>query len=128
VDNQVDPASGTIRTRAVFSNRSRSLTPGLFARVKLVGTEKLNAVLVRDAAIGTDQDRKFVLVVGPGDTLAYRPIVPGRLADGLRIVTSGLKPGERIVVNGLMRVRPGMKVAPTPAAMVPDSVTPVAER
>jgi RND family efflux transporter MFP subunit len=128
VDNQVDPGTGTIRTRAVFSNRSRALTPGLFARVKLVGTEKTNAALVRDAAIGTDQDRKFVLVVGPGDTLAYRPIVPGRLADGLRIVTSGLKPGERVVVNGLMRVRPGMKVAPTLTPMVPDSVTPVAER
>jgi multidrug efflux system membrane fusion protein len=128
VDNQVDPTSGTIRTRAVFSNRSRALTPGLFARVKLVGTEKMNATLVRDAAIGTDQDRRFVLVVGPGDTLAYRPIVPGRLTDGLRIVTSGLKPGERIVVNGLMRVRPGMKVTPTLAAMVPDSVTPGAER
>jgi len=128
VDNQVDPKSGTIRTRAVFSNRSRALTPGLFARVKLVGTEKMNATLVRDAAIGTDQDRKFVLVVGPGDTLAYRPIVPGRLTDGLRIVTSGLKPGERIVVNGLMRVRPGMKVTPTLAAMVPDSVTSAAER
>jgi membrane fusion protein, multidrug efflux system len=128
VDNQVDPQSGTIRTRAVFSNRSRALTPGLFARVKLVGTEKKNALLVRDAAIGTDQDRKFVLVVGPGDTLAYRPIVPGRLTDGLRIVASGLKPGERIVVNGLMRVRPGMKVAPTLAAMVPDSATSVAER
>jgi RND family efflux transporter MFP subunit len=128
VDNQVDPGSGTIRTRAVFSNRSRALTPGLFARVKLVGTEKMKAMLVRDAAIGTDQDRKFVLVVGAGDTLAYRPIVPGRLTDGLRIVTSGLKPGERIVVNGLMRVRPGMKVAPTLAAMVPDSVTPGPER
>jgi multidrug efflux system membrane fusion protein len=128
VDNQVDPNSGTIRTRAVFSNRSRALTPGLFARVKLVGSEKTNAMLVRDAAIGTDQDRKFVLVVGPGDTLAYRPIVPGRLTEGLRIVTSGLKPGERIVVNGLMRVRPGMKVAPTDSAMVPDSVPPIPER
>ena len=128
VDNQVDPASGTIRTRAVFSNRARALTPGLFARVKLVGTEKTNATLVRDAAIGTDQDRKFVLVVGPGDTLAYRPIVPGRLTDGLRIVTSGLEPGERVVVNGLMRVRPGMKVAPTLTPMVPDSTTPAAER
>jgi RND family efflux transporter MFP subunit len=128
VDNQVDPNTGTIRTRAVFSNRSRSLTPGLFARVKLVGGQKTNALLVRDAAIGTDQDRKFVLVVGPGDTLAYRPIVPGRLTDGLRIVTSGLKAGERVVVNGLMRVRPGMKVAPTLTAMVPDSTTSVAER
>ncbi len=66
MDNQVDPETGTIRTRAVFSNRARALTPGLFARVKLVGTEKTNATLVRDAAIGTDQDRKFVLVVGPG--------------------------------------------------------------
>jgi multidrug efflux system membrane fusion protein len=128
VDNQVDPRTGTIRIRAVFSNRSRALTPGLFARVKLIGSQKTNAMLVRDAAIGTDQDRKFVLVVGPGDTLAYRPIVPGRLTDGLRIVTSGVKPGERIVVNGLMRVRPGMKVAPTDSAMVPDSVPPIAER
>jgi membrane fusion protein, multidrug efflux system len=128
VDNQIDPGTGTIRTRAVFSNRSRALTPGLFARVKLVGNQKTKAVLVRDAAIGTDQDRQFVLVVGPGDTLAYRPIVPGRLTDGLRIVTSGLKPGENVVVNGLMRVRPGMKVAPTVTAMVPDSITPVAER
>ena len=128
VDNQVDPRTGTIRTRAVFSNRSRALTPGLFARVKLVGTAKTKVLLVRDAAIGTDQDRKFVLVVGPGDTLAYRPVVPGRLTDGLRIVTSGLSSGDRVVVNGLMRVRPGMKVAPTLTEMVADSVTPVAER
>jgi RND family efflux transporter MFP subunit len=123
VDNQVDPGTGTIRTRAVFSNRSRSLTPGLFARVKLVGTEKSKVLLVRDAAIGTDQDHKFVLVLGPGDTLAYRPVVPGRLTEGLRIVTSGLAAGDRVVINGLMRVRPGMKVAPTLSAMAPDSVT-----
>lgn len=133
VDNQVDPNTGTIRTRAVFSNRSRALTPGLFARVKLVGTQKTKALLVRDAAIGTDQDRKFVLVVGPGDTLAYRPVVPGRLSDGLRIVTAGLEARDRVVVNGLMRVRPGMKVAPTLSAMVSDSsasdsLTPAAER
>jgi RND family efflux transporter MFP subunit len=128
VDNQIDPNTGTIRTRAVFSNRSRALTPGLFARVKLVGSQKTNALLVRDGAIGTDQDRKFVLVLGPGDTLTYRPIVPGRLSDGLRIVTSGLKPGDKVVVNGLMRVRPGMKVAPTVTAMVPDSTTMVGER
>ena len=128
VDNQVDPQTGTIRIRAVFSNRSRALTPGLFARVKLVGNQKTDVLLVRDAAIGTDQDRKFVLLLGPGDTLAYRPIVPGRLTDGLRIVTSGLEAGDSVVVNGLMRVRPGMKVAPTATAMVPDSVTPVPER
>ena len=124
VDNQVDPNTGTIRTRAVFSNKSRALTPGLFARVKLVGSEKSNALLVRDAAIGTDQDRKFVLVLAKGDTLAYRPIVPGRLTDdGLRIVTSGLTPEDRVVVNGLMRVRPGVKVAPTVGTMKPDSTS-----
>jgi RND family efflux transporter MFP subunit len=117
VDNQIDPNTGTIRTRAVFSNASRALTPGLFARVKLVGDHKRKALLVRDAAIGTDQDRKFVLVVGQGDTLAYRPVVPGRLVDGLRIIDSGLQPGEHVVVNGLMRVRPGMKVAPQLAEM-----------
>ncbi len=117
VDNQIDPKTGTIRTRAVFSNSSRALTPGLFARVKLVGDHKRKALLVRDAAIGTDQDRKFVLVVGQGDTLAYRPVVPGRLVDGLRIIDSGLQPGEHVVVNGLMRVRPGMKVAPQLAEM-----------
>jgi multidrug efflux system membrane fusion protein len=128
VDNQVDPNTGTIRTRAVFSNTSRGLTPGLFARVKLVGRQKAQALLVRDAAIGTDQDRKFVLVLGKGDTLAYRPIVPGRLSDdGLRIVTSGLTPEDRIVVNGLMRVRPGVKVAATVGKMEPDSTPPAGE-
>ena len=127
VDNQVDPNTGTIRTRAVFSNKARALTPGLFARVKLVGTHKRKALLVRDAAIGTDQDRKFVLVVGAGDTLAYRPVVPGKLVDGLRIVDSGVQPGQRVVVNGLMRVRPGMKVAPTLTDMTAaDSAAPAA--
>ncbi|HET6795858.1 MAG TPA: efflux RND transporter periplasmic adaptor subunit [Gemmatimonadales bacterium] len=122
VDNQVDPNTGTIRTRAVFSNRSRALTPGLFARVKLVGGQKSKALLVRDAAIGTDQDRKFVLVLGKGDTLAYRPIVPGRLTDdGLRVVTSGLTPDDRVVVNGLMRVRPGVKVTASVTTMESDS-------
>jgi membrane fusion protein, multidrug efflux system len=129
VDNQVDPNTGTIRTRAVFSNRARALTPGLFARVKLVGSQKTQALLVRDAAIGTDQDRKFVLVLGKGDTLAYRPIVPGRLNDdGLRVVTSGLTPGDRVVVNGLMRVRPGVKVAPTVTTMESDSTPPAGGR
>ncbi|MFL5492171.1 MAG: efflux RND transporter periplasmic adaptor subunit [Gemmatimonadales bacterium] len=127
VDNQIDPNTGTIRTRAVFSNKSRALTPGLFARVKLVGEHKRKALLVRDAAIGTDQDHKFVLVVGQGDTLAYRPVVPGRLVDGLRIIDSGLQPGEHVVVNGLMRVRPGMKVAPTLSEMTAaDSAAPAA--
>ena len=110
VDNQIDPNTGTIRTRAVFSNKSRALTPGLFARVKLVGDHKRKALLVRDAAIGTDQDRKFVLVLKPDSSVDYRPVTLGRLVDGLRVVNTGLTPGEDVVINGLMRVRPGMKV------------------
>jgi RND family efflux transporter MFP subunit len=124
VDNRIDPASGTIRTRAIFSNRDRRFTPGLFARVKLVGSERAPALLVRDAAVGTDQDRKFVLVLGKGDSLEYRPIEIGRLSDdGLRIVRKGVQAGDKVVVNGLMRVRPGVKVTPTLVAMVPDSTT-----
>jgi RND family efflux transporter MFP subunit len=121
VDNRIDPASGTIRTRAIFSNRDRRFTPGLFARVKLVGSQKAPALLVRDAAIGTDQDRKFVLVLGKGDSLEYRPVEIGRLSDGLRIVRAGVAAGDKVVVTGLMRVRPGVKVTPTVVAMVPDS-------
>src|SRR5215212_5249304 len=121
IDNRIDPASGTIRTRAIFSNKDRRFTPGLFARVKLVGSKSTPTLLVRDAAIGTDQDRKFVLLLGKGDSLVYRPVEIGRLSDGLRIVRSGVQAGDKVVVNGLMRVRPGVKVKPTVVAMVPDS-------
>ena len=122
VDNRVDPATGTIRARAVFSNATRQFTPGLFARAKLVGSQQTRVCLVRDAAVGTNQDRKFVLVLKPDSTVDYRPIQLGRVVDGLRVVTDGLKPGERIVINGLQRVRPGMRVTATEASMVPDSV------
>src|SRR5689334_1583825 len=129
VDNRIDPATGTIRTRAIFSNKDRRFTPGLFARVKLVGGQRRPALLVRDAAVGTDQDRKFVLVLAKGDSLAYRPVELGRLSDdGLRIVRSGLEPGEQVVVNGLMRVRPGIKVTPKVVAMKDSSDSTVAER
>jgi RND family efflux transporter MFP subunit len=129
VDNRIDPTTGTIRTRAIFSNRDRRFTPGLFARVKLVGGQRKPALLVRDAAVGTDQDRKFVLVLAKGDSLAYRPVELGRLSDdGLRIVRSGVEPGEKVVVNGLMRVRPGIKVTPTVVAMKDSSDSTVAER
>ena len=110
IDNRVDRSAGTIRVRAVLPNKSLLFTPGLFARVRLVGGEQRAATLIQDRAIGTDQDRKFVLVLGDSSTLAYRPITVGPLVDGLRVVQSGLKPGDRVVVNGMMRVRPGMKV------------------
>ncbi|MGH7497225.1 MAG: efflux RND transporter periplasmic adaptor subunit [Gemmatimonadales bacterium] len=122
VDNRLNAATGTIRARAVFSNKDRVFTPGLFARIKLVGSGKYRATLVVDRAVGTDQDKKFVLVFKPDSTVEYRSIEPGRLVDGLRVVTSGLKGGEKVVINGLQRVRPGMKVTPTVAPMAPDSV------
>jgi RND family efflux transporter MFP subunit len=128
LDNQLDPATGTIRARAVFSNKDRLFTPGLFARIKLEGSGKYRAALVPDRAIGTDQDKKFVLVLKPDSTVDYRAVQPGPLVDGLRVVTSGLKGGERIVVNGLQRVRPGMKVAPVAGDMTTDSTVANTER
>jgi RND family efflux transporter MFP subunit len=110
VDNRLDPGAGTIRVRAVIPNPTQLFVPGLFARVRLVGTEQHAVTLIQDQAIGTDQDRKFVLVLKPDSSVEYRPVTLGRLVDGLRAVSSGLAPGEDVVVNGLLRVRPGMKV------------------
>ncbi len=121
VDNQLNPQTGTIRARAVFSNKERLFTPGLFARLRLIGSGKYRATLVLDRAIGTDQDKKFVLVLKPDSTVDYRAVQLGRVVEGLRVVSSGLKEGERIVINGLQRARPGMKVTPTLAEMAPDS-------
>lgn len=123
VDNRLDASAGTIRLRAVVPNGARLFAPGLFARVRLGGRATYPATLVQDHAIGTDQDRKFVLVLKPDSTVEYRPVTLGRLVDGLRVVTSGLEPGEDVVVNGLMRVRPGMKVLATHTTMSPDSAT-----
>ena len=126
VDNQVDRTAGTIRVRAIVPNASRLFAPGLFARVRLAGGRSRQATLVQDQAIGTDQDRKFVLVLKPDSTVEYRPITIGRIADGLRIVESGLRAGESVVVNGQLRVRPGMKVAATRASMLITASAPVA--
>ena len=117
VDNQVDPRTGTIRARASFDNKDGYLTPGLFARVKLLGHNSYHAVLVDDRAIGTDQSQKFVYVIDAENKVTYRPVKVGRLTDGLRIVQQGLQPGENVVVNGLQRVRPGVVVAPERVAM-----------
>ena len=117
VDNQVDPRTGTIRARASFENKDGYLTPGLFARVKLLGHNSYRAVLVDDRAIGTDQSQKFVYVIDAQNKVTYRAVTVGRLDDGLRIVQKGLQPGETVVVNGLQRVRPGVVVAPERVAM-----------
>lgn len=118
VDNRVDRTAGTMRIRAVVRNAQHQFAPGLFARVRLAGGAQRQATMIQDQAIGTDQDRKFVLVLKPDSTLEYRAIEVGRVVDGLRVVQNGLKPGENIVINGLLRVRPGMKVAPKQATML----------
>ena len=125
VDNRLDPRTGTIRARAVFANKERVFTPGLFARVRLVGSGRYRAVLVNDRAIGTDQDRKFVLVVGADAKTQYRAVKLGPIVDGLRVVREGLKAGELIVVNGLQRVRPGMEVKPNKVPMEPPRDAPL---
>ena len=118
VDNRVDPKTGTVRMRAVLDNRDGRFTPGLFARVRLGdAAAPRKAVLVADRAIGTDQTKRFVLVVNGENTAQYREVRIGRLVDGLRVIDSGLKPGERIVVNGLQRVRPGTPVTPQNVSM-----------
>ncbi|MDF3840887.1 efflux RND transporter periplasmic adaptor subunit [Pseudomonas citronellolis] len=110
LDNQVNPKTGTIRGRAVFDNKDGLYTPGLYARIKLVGSGTYDAALIKDEAVGTDLGKKFVLVVGADRKVAYRAIELGPKLEGLRIVRSGLAKGDRIVVNGLQRVRPGAEV------------------
>jgi RND family efflux transporter MFP subunit len=117
VDNALDPMTGTIRSRALLENHDRQFTPGLFARVRLLGNAQHDAVLVTDSAIGTDQTVRYVLVVGKDSRVEYRPVQLGPVVDGLRVVQSGLAPGEVIVVDGLQRVRPGAQVAPQLVAM-----------
>ena len=113
IDNQVDRKTGTIRARAVLANPDGLFTPGLFARIRLIGRETRDAVLIDDRAVGTDLGKHFVLVLRTDSTVDYRGVELGRDVDGLRIVDHGLDPGEIIVVNGLQRVRPGVLVAAT---------------
>jgi multidrug efflux system membrane fusion protein len=117
VDNVVDARSGTVRVRAVFANSDGRLLPGQFARLRLGQARTESVMAIDEGSIGTDQDRRFVMVVGDDDKAVYREVRLGGMADGLRIVTSGLKPGERVVVSGLQRIRPGSLVAPKTVAM-----------
>lgn len=117
VDNALDPATGTIRSRAKLDNHDRIFTPGLFARIKLLGRDKHNALLINDSAIGTDQNMKYVFVVGADNKIEYRPVKLGPIVDGLRVIREGLSQGETIVVNGLQRVRPGAPITPQKVAM-----------
>jgi RND family efflux transporter MFP subunit len=111
VDNRLNPATASIRARAVFDNREGRFTPGLFARVKVVGNERHPATLVADRAIGTDQTRKVVLLVGKDNIVQPREVQPGVLIDGMRVV-KGVQPGELVIVDGLQRAQPGAPVTP----------------
>ncbi len=124
IDNQVNTRSGTVRVRAQFDNRDGVLIPGQFVKVRMGRPKAESALLVNERAVATDQDKRFVIVVGPDDKAIWREVKLGGTVDGQRIVTSGLEAGERIVVNGLQRVRPGALLAPQseqPAASQPKS-------
>src|SRR5438105_14661388 len=132
IDNQVDARSGTVRVRAIFDNADGRLIPGQFARILMGQPKTESALLISERAVGTDQNKKFVMVVNQANKAEYREVALGASLDGMRVVTGGLQAGERIVVKGLQRVRPGAVVAPQVVAM--DSVsalqgaTDVAER
>lgn len=111
IDNRLDPASGTLRVRAVFDNSDGKLLPGLAARVQISGAAGAPAAVLPDRAIGTDQTRKVVLVVGANNVVEQRSVVPGALLDGMRVV-SGVKAGEKVIVDGLQRAFPGAPVTP----------------
>jgi membrane fusion protein, multidrug efflux system len=116
LDNRVDPATGTMRARGVFSNADHTLSPGFFARTRVPGSGKYQALLIPDRALGSDQAQKFVYVVNAEKKVEFRPAKIGPIIDGLRVVKEGLKPGEQIIVEGLMRVRPGVVVDAQPLA------------
>ncbi len=112
VDNQVNPATGTIRARGVFANPDKLMAPGFFARVRIPGAGEYEAVLIRDSAISSDQGRTFVLTVDTANKSIYRPIKTGPLMDGLRVVREGLRSNDQVIVSGLMTARPGLVVQP----------------
>ena len=117
VDNQLNPQTGTIRARAVLQNKNGQFTPGLFARVQLLVSGEYSAILIEDRAVNTDQNQKYVLLLGANNQIEYRKVKLGRVIDGLRIVREGLKPGDVIVVNGAQRVHPGVTVTPQRVTM-----------
>jgi RND family efflux transporter MFP subunit len=119
VDNRLDAATGTMRGRAVFDNKDFLLTPGLFGRIRIPGSGLYRGVLVPDEALGTDQDRRIVYVLGPENKVAMKPVRPGPRIDGYRVIREGLTGDETVVVNGLARVRPGLQVDPKLTTLPP---------
>ena len=116
VDNAIDRSSGTIRGRAEFANPDGKLTPGMFGRIRIAASAPAEALLVPDTAIGTEQVRKFVYSVSDSNVATPKYVTLGPLVDGLRVITAGLSADDVVIVNGLMRIRPGAKVAPQQAS------------
>jgi RND family efflux transporter MFP subunit len=124
VDNVIDRATGTIRGRAEFTNADGLFTPGMFARVQLPASDPYQALLLPDSAIGTEQSRKYVLVVSADNTVIQRYVTLGDLADGLRVIKTGLAADDRVIVNGLIQARLGAKVAPQEQPASPQAQAP----
>ncbi|WP_409019349.1 efflux RND transporter periplasmic adaptor subunit [Brevundimonas vesicularis] len=131
-DNAIDPASGTLRLRAVIPNASGFLKPGMFGHAQLAGAGAYQAMLIPDAAIVADAGRRVVYTVAKDGTVGAKPVQTGPLVNGLRVVRTGLTPDDRVIINGLQRARPGQKVTaqngeikPQPDAQNPAPTTPV---
>lgn len=120
VDNHLDPATGTIRCRGVFMNPNGYLTPGMFGRTRIPGSGRFRTLLIPYGAIGTDQNIRYVLVVGTDEVVASRPVKLGSVFGGLRAIEEGLNINDQVVINGLMRARPGAKVSPQRATIQVD--------
>jgi RND family efflux transporter MFP subunit len=114
VDNRIDQNTGSLRSRAVFDNPKQLFQPGLFARIRLAGSAEYTATLLPDAAVATDQSNRFVFVVGEDGTVSTKPVTLGPVIDGLRVIRSGVSAKDLVIVNGLQRARPGIKVKPEP--------------
>jgi RND family efflux transporter MFP subunit len=127
VDNVIDKSSGTIRGRAVFNNPDGVLTPGMFARIRVPGSPAYDALLLPDTAIGTDQTRKFIYVVDADNTVKQKFVTLGQLDGDLRVIKSGVEAGDRVIVNGLMRARAGVKVTPQVEGAKPAAPGPQAK-
>ena len=127
IDNVIDRATGTIRGRAQFANADGLFTPGMFARVQVPGSAPYQALLLPDVAIGTEQVRKFVYVIDKDDVARQRFVTLGQVVDDLRVIKDGVSADDRVVVNGLMRVRPGQKVTPEEGQATPSASAPRAE-
>lgn len=117
VDNKVNAGTGTLRVRGLFANQDRMLSPGLFCRVRVPVGEPHEALLVTERALGTDQGQKFVLIVDDQNVVQVRPVQVGSLQQGLRVIESGIQASDRVIINGLQRVRPGVTADPKPGKM-----------